>query len=127
MVRSSILVISLVAFLIGCTPSSPEQSIVNDAATAMGGKARIQAVRTLLIEGEGVNYNLGQDMVPGASGQTFKVTEYRRAMEFATDRMRIEQVRTPNFAYFQGPDPVKQIQGLDGSAGYNVPPTGNPT
>src|SRR5262245_1489765 len=127
MLRKSILVSSTVALLIGCTPSSPEQSIVNDAASAMGGKSRIQAVRTLLIEGEGVNYNLGQDMVPGASGETFKVTEYRRAMDFNAGRMRIEQVRTPNFAFFQGPAPQKQIQGLDGAAGYNVPPNGDAT
>ena len=126
MLRKSILVVSLVALLIGCTPASPEQSVVNDAASAMGGEARIKAARTLLIEGEGVNYNLGQDMVPGASGQTFKVSEYRRAMDFTAGRMRIEQVRTPTFAYFQGPAPQKQIQGLDGAAGYNVPATGNP-
>ena len=126
MLRKSILVISLVALLIGCTPASPEQSVVNDAASAMGGEVRIKAVRTLLIEGEGVNYNLGQDMVPGASGQTFKVSEYRRAMDFTGGRMRIEQVRTPTFAFFQGPAPQKQIQGLDGAAGYNVPATGNP-
>jgi glyoxylase-like metal-dependent hydrolase (beta-lactamase superfamily II) len=127
MLRKSILVSSMVVLLIGCTPSSPEQSIVNDAASAMGGKARIQAVRTLLIEGEGVNYNLGQDMIPGASGQTFKVTEYRRVMDFSAGRMRIEQVRTPNFAYFQGPAPQKQIQGLDGGAAYNVAANGNAT
>ena len=127
MLRKSILVVSLVALLIGCTPASPEQSVVNDAAAAMGGEARIKAVRTLLIEGEGVNYNLGQDMVPGASGQTFKVSDYRRAMDFTANRMRIEQVRTPTFAYFQGPAPVKQIQGLDHAAGYNVPANGNPT
>ena len=51
MLRKSILVISLVALLTGCTPSSPEQSIVNDAASAMGGEARIKAVRTLLNQG----------------------------------------------------------------------------
>src|SRR5262245_37419146 len=93
----------------------------------MGGEGRNKAGRTLVIEGQGRNYNLGQDMIPGASGQTFEVTEYRRAMDFTGGRMRIEQVRTPTFAYFQGPAPQKQIQGLDGATGYNVPATGNPT
>ena len=48
----------------GCTTRSPEQQIVEDAAEALGGRDRILAIRTLTIEGEGTNGNLGQDMTP---------------------------------------------------------------
>src|SRR4029079_1217308 len=84
---------------------SPEQQIVNDAATALGGRDKILAVRTLVIEGEGTNGNLGQDMTPETAGQAFAVSEYRRAIDVAGGRARTEQTRTPNFAYFQGPQP----------------------
>src|SRR5262249_6437771 len=35
--------------------------------------------------------------------------------------------RTPNFAYFQGMAPQKQVQGLDGEVAYNVAPNGTAT
>src|SRR5688500_2553907 len=78
--RTLFAVVAMIA-LAGCTPSSPEQSVVDDAAEALGGKARVQAARTLVLEGEGTNFNLGQDVVPGASGQTFTVTAYRRLVD----------------------------------------------
>src|SRR5215510_11163475 len=83
-------------------PLPPEQQIINDAATALGGQERIQAARTLVIEGQGTNGNLGQDMSPEATAQSFGVTGYKRAIDLAAGRVRIEQTRTPNFAYFQG-------------------------
>ena len=36
------------------------------------------------------------------------------------ERARVEQTRTPKFAYFQGPQAQKQIQGLDDAVAYNV-------
>jgi glyoxylase-like metal-dependent hydrolase (beta-lactamase superfamily II) len=117
-----------VAVLVGaCTSATPEQQIVNDAASALGGRDRILAVRTLVIEGEGTNGNLGQDMTPEATGQAFAVTGYKRAIDVAAGHARIEQTRTPNFAYFQGPQPQKQVLGIAGDVGYNVAPTGNAT
>ena len=41
--------------------------------------------------------------------------------------MRIEQTRTPNFNFFQGPAPQTQIFGLDGEVAYNVGANGNAT
>jgi glyoxylase-like metal-dependent hydrolase (beta-lactamase superfamily II) len=115
------------ATLAGCSQPTPEQRIVNDAAAALGGRARIEAVKTLVIEGEGVNGNLGQDMTPDATSQTFKVTAYKRAIDLAAGRARLEQTRAPNFVYFQGPAPQKQVQGIDGEVGYNVAANGNAT
>ena len=107
-----------------CTPSAPEQQIVNDAAAALGGRDRIAAVKTLVIEGDGTNGNLGQDLTPEATGEKFMVTGYRRAMDFAAHRARIEQTRTPNFAYFQGTAPQTQALGIDGEIAYNVAANG---
>jgi glyoxylase-like metal-dependent hydrolase (beta-lactamase superfamily II) len=113
--------------LSACTPTAPEQQVVNDAAAAMGGRDRIAAVKTLVIEGDGKNGNLGQDLTPEATGQAFALSGYRRAVDFAAHRARVEQTRTPNFAYFQGTAPQKQVFGVDGEVAYNVAPNGAAT
>jgi glyoxylase-like metal-dependent hydrolase (beta-lactamase superfamily II) len=115
------------AFAGGCAQATPEQQIVNDAASALGGRDRILAVKTLTLEGEGMNGNLGQDMTMEAAGQQFQLTGYKRTIDVAGGRSRTEQTRTPNFAYFQGPQPQKQVFGVDGEVGYNVAATGTAT
>lgn len=110
----------------GCAPQPPEQQFVNDALRAVGGRARVEAVKTLVIEGEGVNYNLGQDMKPEASTQTFGITGFVRKIDVANGRQRLEQTRTPKFAYFQGPQPQTQIQAVDGAVAFNVNAAGQP-
>ena len=110
----------------GCSPGTPQQQFIDDAMEAIGGRSRVEAVKTLTLEGEGVNYNLGQDMKPEASGQQFAVTGYKRQIDIANGRQRIEQTRTPKFAFFQGPQPQTQIQGLDGAIAFNVNPQGQP-
>jgi hypothetical protein len=109
----------------GCARPPLEQQILNEAAAALGGADRVRAAATLVVEGDGVQYNLGQDMTPGASGQTFAVSGLRRAYDVSGARMRTELTRTPNFAFFQGPQPQRQIQGIDGEVAYNVLPNGN--
>ena len=106
--------------LAGCAQPTPEQQFIKDAATALGGRSRIEAVKTLTIEGEGANYNLGQDIQPEAATQTFAVTGYQRQIDLANGRQLVEQTRTPKFAYFQGPQPQRQVLGFDGEMAYNV-------
>ena len=115
------------AALSACSRATPEQQIINDAAAALGGRDKILAVKTLVLEGGGTNGNLGQDMSPDAIGQSFTVTGYKRAMDAAGGRIRIEQTRTPNFTYFQGQQPQKQVLGVDGDVAYNVAPNGMAT
>ncbi|MGH9255319.1 MAG: MBL fold metallo-hydrolase, partial [Vicinamibacterales bacterium] len=107
--------------------ATPEQQVVNDAAAALGGRDRILAVKTLVLEGEGTQYNLGQDVTPEAAGQTFAVTAYRQAIDMAGGRSRTELTRRPNFTFFQGPAPQRQVNGIDGSVGYNVGANGAAT
>jgi glyoxylase-like metal-dependent hydrolase (beta-lactamase superfamily II) len=125
--RKGFLVLVAAAALAGCSRPTPEQQIVNDAAQAMGGAERIGAVKTLVIEGGGTQYNLGQDLAPGASGQTFTVTGYKRALDVQGGRARTELTRQPNFTFFQGPAAQKQVAGIDGAVGYNVAPNGTAT
>ncbi|MGE3179008.1 MAG: MBL fold metallo-hydrolase [Vicinamibacterales bacterium] len=124
--RSGLVALTLAALAAGCTQLTPEQQIVADAREAMGGDA-LQTPTVLVIEGEGTNGNLGQDMTPEATGQTFTVTAYRRTVDLAAPRMRIEQTRTPAFTYFQGPAAQTQVLGVDGAVGYNVAGNGTAT
>lgn len=106
--------------LSACAQPTAEQQTINDAARAMGGRDRIVAAKTLVLEGGGMNGNLGQDLTPEATGEAFQLTGYRRAIDFAAHRARTEQTRTPNFTYFQGSAPQKQTLGIDGEVAYNV-------
>jgi glyoxylase-like metal-dependent hydrolase (beta-lactamase superfamily II) len=114
--------------LSACARQAPEKQIVDDAAAAMGGRDRILAVKTLVLEGEGRNGNLGQDMTPESSSQGFTVTGYKRTVDVAAaGRARVEQTRTPTFPYFQGQAPQKQVLGVAGDVAYNVGAAGNAT
>ena len=48
-----IFLLLIAAAATACTQATPEQQIVNDAAAALGGRDRVLAVKTLVIEGEG--------------------------------------------------------------------------
>jgi glyoxylase-like metal-dependent hydrolase (beta-lactamase superfamily II) len=125
--RPTLLVFAAAAAISACTKQTPEQQIVADAANALGGRSRVLAVKTIVIEGEGTNGNLGQDMTMEASTQAFVLTGYKRSVDLINLRARTEQTRTPNFAYFQGPQAQKQVLGVDGDVGYNVAPNGSAT
>jgi glyoxylase-like metal-dependent hydrolase (beta-lactamase superfamily II) len=120
------LLATVTAFLIlgGCTSKPPDQQFIDDAMRAVGGRDRIEAVKSIVIEGTGVNYNLGQDIKPEAATQQFAVTGYKREIDLEQGRQRVEQTRTPKFAYFQGPQPQTQIQVLDGDIAFNIAPSG---
>jgi glyoxylase-like metal-dependent hydrolase (beta-lactamase superfamily II) len=110
----------LLAVTAACAQATPEQQIIDEAAAALGGVDRVQAVRTIVLEGEGTMYNHGQDMAPGDSGQTFRMAGLRRAVDVQAGQARIEYDRIPDFTYYQGQQPMRQVQGLDGDVGYNV-------
>ena len=52
MKRTAWLTLLAAATLTACDRAAPEQQIVNDAAAALGGRARILAVKTIVIEAE---------------------------------------------------------------------------
>lgn len=114
----------VVATFGACAQRTPEQQVLADAAEALGGREAIEAASTLVIEGEGSMGNLGQDMTPEASSQTFAISGFRQASDLTTVRTRVEQTRTPEFNYFRGRDPMQQVFGIDGDVAYDVAPDG---
>lgn len=121
------LAITLTISLVACSSRTPEQRFVDQAAAALGGRGQILAVDSLVMEGQGSDANLGQDMTWEASGQKFELTNYKRTMAVASGRSRTEQTRTPNFLYFRGPRPQRQVFGIDGDVAYTVAPNGHAT
>jgi glyoxylase-like metal-dependent hydrolase (beta-lactamase superfamily II) len=117
----------LVVGAAACTQRAPEQQLIQDVAEAMGGASRIQSAAVITVEGTGAQYNLGQDMRPGLAEQTFTVSALKREMDLNAPRFRMTVTRTPNFAYFQGPQAQTLVQGLDGDVAYNVGANGTPT
>jgi glyoxylase-like metal-dependent hydrolase (beta-lactamase superfamily II) len=127
MKRKAWLVLFAAWTLGACAETPVERQIVDDAAEALGGAERIQAIKTIVIEGEGTNGNLGQDMTPEATGQGFTITGYKRSVDIGAGRVRVEQTRTPTFTFFQGPQPQRQVFGVDGEVAYNVAANGTAT
>jgi glyoxylase-like metal-dependent hydrolase (beta-lactamase superfamily II) len=123
----ALVVLGLAMTTAACARKSPEQQLIADAASALGGGEKILAIKTITIEGEGTNANLGQDMTMEASGQQFAVSGYRRVVDPVNVRSRTEQTRTPNFAYFQGPQPQKQVFGIADNVAYNIAANGTAT
>ncbi len=116
----------LIGPLAGCAPIGAPQApsldatvILRDAAMAIGGADRVLAARTLRLEGTAKAYNLGQDLSPESTGQTF-VGDYVRRVDLANSRAVLEHTRTPTFLYFAGQQPQKQVQGVDGTVAFNV-------
>ena len=109
----------------GCASTPPEQAVINNAATALGGAEKIQAANALVAEITGEQGNLGQNLSPDAALPIFKVNEGKMSVDFSRERWKTEVTRTPTFVA-ANTAPQKQIQGLDGSVAYNVAGTAMP-
>ncbi len=105
----------------GCM-RSPETALVRDAAEAMGGPSKIASVQILILEGEGENFNFGQNKSPDGELPKFTVTELKRVIDFPGGRWRQEALRTPTF--LTANPPARQVLGIEGDVAYNVSPAG---
>jgi glyoxylase-like metal-dependent hydrolase (beta-lactamase superfamily II) len=92
-------------------------------ARAMGGQDRVLGVRTLVLEGAGKEYDIGQNSAPGAAPNLFEVTAYRRAIDFANRRWRQESTRQRVF--FTNP-PAQQLRMAYDSVAFDVAADGIP-
>ena len=88
-------------------------------ARAMGGKDRVLAVRTIVLEGPGDNFNLGQNLTPDAPLPRYEVTQSRRAIDFESRRWQLDQTREPRFVT-GNTAPQRQRFGIDGDVAYNI-------
>jgi hypothetical protein len=122
--RSVLVVIALVAT--ACSSATPERRIIDDAAAALGGADRIQALTALEITGSGPAPNAGQNRLPDDELPVWNVSEHTRSIDLANSRTRVRQRREAKFQ-FAGATVQRVAQGLDGDIAYNVTPDGNMT
>jgi len=111
----------LIASAVGCAQVPPEKRMIEDAASALGGRDRLLAAKTIVIEGEGPAPNVGQNTLPDSDLPVWKVTELKRTIDLAGGRMRTQQLRTAQFQ-FAGATVQRQDQSVDGDVAYNSGP-----
>ncbi len=121
MIRMALVMVSIV--VCACAPATPEQQVLDDAAEALGGAGRIQALKALTIEGTGTAPNAGQNRTPDDELPVWKVNEFTRTIDLPNGRMRARQVREAQFL-FAGDLTQRQTQGIDGNAAYTVAANG---
>jgi hypothetical protein len=121
--KQSLTVLAIVC-AVGCARVPPEKQAIDDAAAALGGKDRLQAVKSIVIEGEGSAPNVGQNTVPDGELPVWKVTEFKRTIDLASGRTRVQQLRTAQFQFANSPF-QRQNQTLDGDVAYNTGPDGS--
>jgi hypothetical protein len=101
------------------------QQIIDDAATALGGRDRVMSVKTMLLEGAG-NFvgitSLRYDDDIGFRSAIEQLREWRRAFDLADGRARFELTRMVEYPFYIGDAPTRTIQGLDGKVAFNVNP-----
>ena len=66
--------VAALALTSACAQVPPEQQLIADAAAALGGRDRVEAVRSVRIEGEGEAPNVGQNRLPDSELPIWKVT-----------------------------------------------------
>src|SRR5258705_1499971 len=121
---------SAVVLVSALRAQSTEQQIVGDAAAAMGGRDRILAVKTLVVQGGGHDLNVGQSLrydELGLQSAAWQIRDYKRTYDLANTRARFEVVRASQYPYYQGVGGERVVQGLDGDVAFNVAPNGNAT
>ena len=79
--RVSCLIVSAV-LLSGCAPTSPEMQVIYDAAEAIGGMRTVERTETVVIEGHGTTFNLGQNRNPDASLPEYEISEFTREIDY---------------------------------------------
>ena len=104
----------------GCVEQTPEMQLIHDAAEAMGGEDAIVNTETLLLEGDGEQYRLGQNSTPSGALTYWEVDQYRHEIDLVNDQWRVIQTRT---ARYETGNPMlreEQTFGLDGDTAYNI-------
>ena len=112
------LVVSSVLF-VGCGgAATPELQLIEDTAESMGSLRAVREMATLVIEGEGRTFRLGQNMSPSADLPYYEVENYQLHIDFANERWRLRQDRTTTFLTGNPQYGVRQTYGLDGDLAY---------
>ena len=114
------LVVSSLLF-VGCGgAATPELQLVEDAAEAIGSLRALRETTTLVIDGQGRTYRLGQNKSPRSDLPYYEVENYRLQIDFANERWRLSQDRTSTFLTGSPLYGVRQTYGLDGDVAYDA-------
>lgn len=119
-----ILCVVLAAGLLNACSRPPAVTALKKTIDAMGGKDRILAVQNIVIEGEGIEGNLGQNRTPNAPLTHWKVTGFRERIDPSNRQMLFEQTRTAQFP-FAGATPVREHQALDRDIAWDIDESGH--
>jgi hypothetical protein len=102
------------------------EQIIDAAATTLGGRDRVMAVKTMLLEGSG-NFvgvtSLRWDDDLGFTSAIEQLRDIRRAYDLDNNRARFELTRMVEYPFYIGDAPTRTIQGLDGMVAFNINPT----
>ena len=111
---------ALTLLLIGCSGgTNPGRQVVARAAAALGGIEQIREVHTLALEGSGEFSAFGQSRTLDSELLKWRVTSYRRLVDFGNRRWREESVFTPT--YITGyPDSFPVVAGMDRDVAYDI-------
>jgi hypothetical protein len=85
------------------------QQIVADAAAALGGRDRVLAVKTLIVQGGGHDLNVGQSLrydELGLQSDVWQIRDYKRVYDLANGRARFEVVRASQYPYTRASVPT---------------------
>src|SRR6185436_9941534 len=108
----------------------PGRQLIDDAVAAIGGRDRIMAVKTLMFEGGGHDFQVDQEFAYDELGSqylVYQLRDYKRAYDLANGRGRFEQVREAQSTIFNGERPERTVQALDGDIAFNIGANGNAT
>ena len=119
--RVSCLIVSAV-LLSGCAPTSPEMQVIYDAAEAIGGMRTVERTETVVIEGHGTTFNLGQNRNPDASLPEYEISEFTREIDYVNGRWRHEQLRTSNYLTGNPRFDERHVTAVDGDVAFDVSP-----
>lgn len=127
----ALLFVSTISFLQrrAYAQTDPQQIIAN-ATNALGGREKVLAVKTLVLEGGGHDFEVDQGLrwdELGLQSDVSQIRDYKRLYDLANKRMRTEMIHQRQYAEFQGEGAIHQIQCLDGNVAFNINENGNAT
>jgi len=117
--RRSLAILVGAAMVAGCS-TPPQAEFADRIAGALGGRRAIEGIHTLLIEGDGESYYLGENRSPDSDLPVFQA-RFRQAFDWEHDRFRKDELRLPQF--LTGSASLRRVTtALDGERGFDLGP-----
>ncbi len=119
--RSYMVLLLSVGLMSGCAQQTPEMQLINDVAEAIGGMRTVEDTESLVIDGSGSTFNIGQNRTPEETpGVRHEISEFTRKVDFVNGRWRHEQLRTTNYLTGRPVFDQRHITALDGDVAFDV-------